>query len=136
MTRTTWFALELLWKVMVVLAVALSLSARAEPPLEPERLAQGPLQERQRQSTRHVLATSNSNSLVIGEGGSIWVWGTGRGEDLGTWPEYEIGSATPRDDRRRRLASAPGADASADAVQAQGADLGRGRARAATVPRG
>jgi hypothetical protein len=28
MSRTTWFVLELLWKVMVLVALALSLSAR------------------------------------------------------------------------------------------------------------
>ncbi|WP_224244544.1 RCC1 domain-containing protein [Hyalangium gracile] len=95
MTRTAWFAMELLWKVMMVLAFALGVSARAEPPLEPERLAQGSLEERQRQSARYVLTTSNSHSMVLGEGGSIWVWGGGRGEDLGIAPEYSAGSATP-----------------------------------------
>jgi alpha-tubulin suppressor-like RCC1 family protein len=95
MSRTAWFTMELLWKVMLVLSVSLGLSARAEPPLEPEQLARASVEERQRQSSRHVLTTSNSYSMVIGEGGSIWVWGGGRGQDMGIAPEYSVGSSTP-----------------------------------------
>jgi alpha-tubulin suppressor-like RCC1 family protein len=80
MTRTAWFAMELMWKVMLVLALALGLSARAEHP---------------QQASRHVLVTGVRSSMVLGEGGSVWVWGGGRGEELGTLPEYEVGSATP-----------------------------------------
>jgi alpha-tubulin suppressor-like RCC1 family protein len=88
-------SLELFWRVMRVLVLALGVSAQAGPLLEPEQLAQGTLQERQRRSSRHLLASSSRQSLLIGEGGSIWVWGSGLGQDQGIWPEYEIGSTTP-----------------------------------------
>ena len=80
MTRTTYFAMELLWKVMLVLALALGLTAHAAP---------------QVRFGRHAIAASDRHSVVLGEGGSIWLWGSGSGDTLGIWPEYEVAPGTP-----------------------------------------
>lgn len=95
MTRTTWFALEWLWKIMTVVALALGWSAHAEPWVEPEQLAQGSQAQRQTRASRRVLATSFSYSMALGDRGAIWVWGSGQAQSLGTWPELAYGSATP-----------------------------------------
>jgi len=95
MRRTTWFALDLMWKLMMGLSLVLGWSARAEPPLNPEQLAQGTLAERQQGAARRVLATTSGRSMVVSPSGEIWVWGSGQGRDLGTWPELKLGTGLP-----------------------------------------
>jgi alpha-tubulin suppressor-like RCC1 family protein len=95
MRFTTWFALETAWKVMMGLSLVLGWSARAETPLEPEPLAQGTLAERQQAAARRVLATGWGRSMVLSPSGDVWVWGTGSGATLGTWPEHKFGTGLP-----------------------------------------
>jgi alpha-tubulin suppressor-like RCC1 family protein len=95
MRRTTWFARETVWKLMMGLSLLLGWSARAEAALELEQLAQGTRLEWQQRASRQVLATSWNQSVVVGERGELWVWGTGSGHELGSWPEQEIGNGLP-----------------------------------------
>ncbi|WP_224367417.1 RCC1 domain-containing protein [Hyalangium versicolor] len=80
---------------MAMTALVLGLSARAEPPPDPELLAQGSREERQQRAARHVLVTTPTMSMATGEGGSIWVWGGAGGQLMGTLPEFELASPTP-----------------------------------------
>ncbi|KFE69023.1 RCC1 domain-containing protein [Hyalangium minutum] len=95
MTRSTWFALETLWKLMMGLSLLLGWSARAEALLEPEQLAQGTRLERQQRAARQRLAASTQHGLVVSEDGEVWAWGTGPAQRLGTWPEQQLGNGLP-----------------------------------------
>jgi len=95
MTRTMWFTLEMMWKLMLVLSLVLGWKARAEAPLEPEPLDQGTLAQRQHRAARRVLATNSSRSMAVSPTGEVWVWGSGFGRDLGTWPEIQLGTGLP-----------------------------------------
>ncbi len=48
-----------------------------------------------RRHARSVLAVGFDHSMVLGDGGSIWVWGGSKGSRAGTWPQIELGQATP-----------------------------------------
>jgi alpha-tubulin suppressor-like RCC1 family protein len=42
-----------------------------------------------------VLVSTDDNSMVLDRDGSVWSWGTGRGDEKGTWPERQMLSSTP-----------------------------------------
>jgi alpha-tubulin suppressor-like RCC1 family protein len=71
-------------------------SARAAPPPEPQELAEKESVEKwRRRNARHVLALYEGQSLAAAQDGSLWVWGQGPGEWVGSWPEIEVAQGTP-----------------------------------------
>ncbi len=85
------------WQWLAVITFSLyCASARAVAPPEPqEPPAKESLDRWRRKAARRVLATYESQSLAVGQDGSLWVWGQGQGRRVGTWPEIEVASGTP-----------------------------------------
>jgi alpha-tubulin suppressor-like RCC1 family protein len=71
-------------------------SALAAPPPEPQELAEKESVEKwRRRNARHVLALYEGQALAAAQDGSLWVWGQGPGEWVGSWPEIEVAQGTP-----------------------------------------
>jgi alpha-tubulin suppressor-like RCC1 family protein len=48
-----------------------------------------------RKPARGILATDSLKSMVIGDGGSVWVWGGTSARQAGLWPEYPVVPESP-----------------------------------------
>ncbi len=82
MQRTRRDTLKMIGMAAVLVVSLLGTGARAESPMR-------------RHPARRVLAVGYDHAMVLGDGGSIWVWGGAQGSRAGTWPQIELGQPTP-----------------------------------------